>query len=134
MIPYKPPTQRQLRLFGIALTTLLLGVAGLLTWKWQATTAAIVVAIFAVALLVVYSLVPSTREPIYAAFRRLTYPIQWLATGMILAVVYVLLITPIGGLLRLKGITVRKKIHADQDSYWIAVEDATEPSRYFDTF
>jgi len=126
-------SDRQLRYFGASLAALLVALAALAHWKWQSPITGGVLLACAVVLFVVYYAVAATRRPIYRAFRAFTYPIQWFMTAVILAIVYFGIITPIGLMLRLRGIGIRTTGQAKQ-SYWVARQDSSEPSSYFHTY
>lgn len=62
-------------------------------------------------------------------------PIGWLVSRVVLAVVYFLVITPIGVVRRLRGhdpLSLRPAPGAT--SYWIARNDRTDPASYFRQF
>ena len=126
-------TDRQLRYFGLSLAALLIVFAALAHWKWHSPTAAGVLLGIAVTLLIVYYAAAATRRPIYRAFRALTYPIQLLMTAVILAIVYYGMVTPIGLILRLRGMGIRARGEV-QESHWVSVEETSEPTRYFHTY
>lgn len=62
-------------------------------------------------------------------------PIGWLVSRVVLAVVYFLVITPIGMIRRLRGHDPLS-LRADQTatSYWITRNDRTDPASYFRQF
>lgn len=134
MLPITPLDRRQLRYFGIALASLFWVLAVLAVWRWQATGIAGFFAVAGILVAAVYYLRPASQQPIYLWFRRVTYPIQLLVTVVLLAGVYFLLITPIGALLRLRGISVRRKPDPHQPTYWSPLEHSGDVSRYFDTY
>jgi hypothetical protein len=126
-------SDRQLRYFGLSLAALLIAFAAIAHWKWQSPTVAGVLLGLAVVLLVVYYAVSATRRPIYRAFRTLTYPIQFFMTTVILAIVYFGIVTPIGLMLRLRGIGIRARDEV-KESHWVARQETSEPSSYFNTY
>ncbi|MGB7346568.1 MAG: hypothetical protein WBD20_20270 [Pirellulaceae bacterium] len=123
----------QLRYFGLSLCGLIMAFAGLAYWKWQASTASGVLCVASVALAVAYYAVPSSQRRIYQGFTWLTRPFQLFATIVILAIVYFVIVTPIGIVLRLRGRSVAKS-DADAETFWIRCEDVSKSSRYFDTY
>ena len=115
------------------MSALILVFAALAYWKWQSPLAAGILASIAIVMLLVYSFVPSTRRPIYQGFRKITHPIQLIMTAIILGVVYYVILTPIGCLLRFRGIDVRSK-PGDDESYWTPRTESKDPSSYFRTY
>ena len=126
-------SDRQLRYFGLSLAALLMVFAALAHWKWQSPVAGGVLLGFAITLSVVYYAASATRRPIYRAFRTLTYPIQFFMTAVIMAIVYYGIVTPIGLMLRLRGIGIRARDEV-KESHWVAREETREPSSYFHTY
>ena len=126
-------SDRQLRYFGLSLAALFLAFAGLAFWKWQATAVGAILVVIATLLVLVYYLVPSSQRPIYGAFRKVTTPIQIVMTVILLAVVYFLVLTPIGWMLRWSRVNIRRK-SKDYQTFWVKGGKPSELSRYFDTY
>ncbi len=126
-------SDRQLRHFGGSLAAVLLAFAAMAHWKWQSSITAGLLAAVAVGLATVHYAAPASRRPIYNGFRRLTYPIQLVMTIIILGIVYFGILTPIGLLLRLRGVTIRSKGDSTK-SLWAARKESGEPSSYFNTY
>lgn len=133
MLANMEPTDSQLRYFGASLATLFLAFAALCYWKWEAVAIAAMLLGLAILLAGVYYLVPSTRRPIYRGFRIVTYPIQLTVTALVLAIVYFGMLTPIGLLLRMRGVNIRTKRDLGQ-TLWTPKPDSAEPSDYFKTY
>jgi uncharacterized protein YjeT (DUF2065 family) len=138
MFIYQELDSRQLRYFGASLVSLIAIFSGLAYWKWEQTWIAISLAVFAVILGLFYYLIPSTQRTIYNRFRTIVSPIQIIVTAILLAVVYYGVLTPIGLLIRIAGISIRSSQNdADSrhsDTYWSDRSDTPPPSRYFDTY
>ena len=63
------------------------------------------------------------------------YPIGWTVSHLALAVVYYLVVTPIGLLMRLFGRDpMRRKFDPSATTYWQPHESPDEPERYFRQF
>ena len=86
----------QLRYFGTSLVAMLLIFAALFHWRWQIDVIAGLLAVIGATIGVVYYAMPTTQRSIYNGFRKLTYPIQLIASAVILAVVYYAVLAPIG--------------------------------------
>lgn len=99
---------------------LLAGVGGGLLWArlpsaWPALLAWGAGGLCAAALV----LVPAARRPILTAVRRVTAPVGWLVSWLLLAAVYFALVTPLGWALRLAGRDpLRRRYRPDASSYW----------------
>jgi hypothetical protein len=66
---------------------------------------------------------PELLKPIYIVWMRLAFVLGWINTRLLLAIVFYLVITPVGLLLRLFGKDILdKKIVKNNESYWITKE------------
>ena len=62
---------------------------------------------------------PSALKPVYMAWMKLAFILSWINTRLILAIIFYLLFTPIGILMRLFGKDLlEKRIDRNKDSYW----------------
>lgn len=137
MLPPQPLTDRQLRWFGLSLSGLILILGILISWRWQTTIPVVVGSILAAVLSTVFYAVPSSRRPIHRAFSVLVYPIQYVATIVILGIVYFGIVTPIGIFLRLRRYDpLARKGGGDSpvESFWIRREPPPPDDRYFKTY
>jgi hypothetical protein len=111
-----------LRQFGLILGCILVGVFGfLLPWKWQwnafpnwyCTGGGIVIASWAL-------IDAGSMRGLYRAWMRLVMPIGSIVNAVILAIVFFLLITPMGLVLRMMGKdSMRRSLHSSASSYRI---------------
>ena len=86
-------------------------------------------------LFIVYYALRPVRLPIYHAWMILVSPIGWIISHLLLAVVYYLIITPIGLLMRLCGRdSLHRKFEADVETYWIEHRPDSDVSRYVRQF
>lgn len=125
-------TQSQLRWFGLSLAMLLWLVAFGLYWRFRMPWLAVLVMLGGCGLLAVYSLQPQSRRPIILGFRRLVWPIQVVVSTLLLAILFFMVITPIGVAMRLFGRDPLAKSHDRQrESYWEEYPSSRETDRYF---
>jgi len=123
---------RRFALFALpAFCLLLAAIAG---WRFGSATFATVF-IAAGAMSIVLSLfAPGLMRGLLLAWLWVTFPVGWLVAHLVLAVIYFLLITPIGLVMRIVGRDpLRKKFDREADSYWMPRKPADE-SRYFRQF
>jgi hypothetical protein len=73
---------------------------------------------------------PATIRPVYRALIRITFPIGWLVSHLVVAAAYFLVITPIGLVMRLWHDPMRRTFEPSARSYWIDCKPA-ERARYF---
>ena len=67
--------------------------------------------------------VPVILKPIYSVWMKLAYVLAWVNTRIIISLIFFLVITPIGFVMRLiKGDLLSEKFHSDTSSYWTDTE------------
>jgi hypothetical protein len=128
----KNPSARELRFFGILFTLFFALIGGLLWWRYDAPTTALVLWIAAGAVLIGYSAVPSMRRPAYLGWMYAAYPIGWIVSHLILLIVYYLVLSPVGLLNRLfRRDPMQRRWDPTAATYWKPHRPASGPERYF---
>ena len=92
-------------------------------WVWVTLIA------LAAVLLIAAALVPSLLRPVYRGWMRLGEVLGWVNTRVLLTLIFFLVVTPIGLLMRLFGrspIAVKRR----NDSYWLDVEPHSYGDRH----
>jgi hypothetical protein len=75
---------------------------------------------------------PGFIRPMYVVWMALAFPIGWTISHLLLLVVYYLVLTPIGLLMRLVGYDpMNRQFDRAANSYWTQHDPAAEKSRYF---
>ncbi len=135
MNPEKSPTRAQLRVFVIAIVAAFSVIAISVLQRWMAFgTALAVVLVPGLLVVAVACLRPDWFETSYQRWRIVTYPIQWLLTIVVLAIVFVFLLVPIGCIRRiLGGDVLSRKIDRSNKtkSYWNSCETIVDNQRFF---
>jgi hypothetical protein len=133
----KAPSHRQLKQFGIIWLGFFVAV-GAVAWV-KAGSAVLSGALWGLAVFVpvVGWLVPRVMRWVYLGMSYLAWPIGFVISHILLAIVYYLVFTPIGLVMRLFGydpLTRRSDLSAE--SYWClrAKADANQTRRYFRQF
>jgi hypothetical protein len=98
--------------------------------KFQVPGAAVWVWVGGSLLAIAGLVVPAAIKPIYIALVRITYPIGFCVSHLVFAVLYFLILTPVGALLRWFHDPMERKFDPAITSYWVAREEA-ETDRYF---
>ncbi len=131
----KAPSRRELLVFG-ALFALFFGlIGGLIWWKFEAPTVAYVVWSIAAAITIVFYALPPIRKPIYLAWIHLAFPIGWVISHVAMALIYYLVFTPIGLIMRLVGRDpMERRFDRQAASYWVEHDPSGEPGRYLRQF
>lgn len=126
------PSPRELRTFGLAFLVFALIAGGVLWWRlgpgpftWGLWAAGPVVALLG-------WLRPPALRFLYVGLSLLAYPIGIVVGNLLLAVVYYLVITPIGLVFRLIGRdALHRKLDPEASSYWIERKPPASAARYF---
>jgi Saxitoxin biosynthesis operon protein SxtJ len=129
------PERKKLRQFAVLWLCFFLGLA---VWKglWQGQTlVGGLLAAIAVAVGVVGSISPARIRLVFVAATVLAFPIGWVVSHLILAMLFFGVLTPVGLLFRLLGRDpLLLKRRANAESYWLAKPPAAHPRRYFHQF
>ena len=109
-------------------------IGGLVHWRTEAHTVAYVLWVVGAVLVVLYYAVPGLRRPLYLGWMFAVFPIGWTVSHVILGVLYYLVITPVGLVMRLFGRdSMRLRLDPEAKTYWI--ERSSEgKSSYFSQF
>ncbi len=131
----KNPSRRELFIFG-ALFALFFGlIGGLIWWRFQAPTVAYVLWSVAAFITILFYAVRPIRKPIYLAWIHLAFPIGWVISHVAMALIYYLVFTPIGLIMRLFGRDpMERRFDRAAESYWIEHQPSGDPARYFRQF
>lgn len=131
----RDPSPRTLLLFG-PLLALFAGLVGvLLRWRFDLPAAATAVWIAGGGLASLALFVPLLRRPLYLGWVFAAFPVGWVLSHVVLALLYYAVLTPIGLVMRLGGRDVlRRRFDRDADSYWIEYRSRSDTKRYFRQF
>ena len=131
----KNPSRKDLIVFGL-LWLIFLGVFGTLSfYKWHSIYSGLTLWILAIIIPITGLLLPSFMRLVYIGMAYATFPIGFILSYAILALVYYLIVTPIGLAMRLTGYDpMKKKFESEAESYWIKREPRTAINRYFRQF
>jgi hypothetical protein len=128
----KNPTSRELKIFGFLFVLFFAVVGGLVWWQSGSRTAGLIVWAAAGLILLIFLLVAPARRPIYLAWSYALYPIGYVITLVLMGVVFYLVITPTGLLMRLFGRDpLSRKFQPEAKSYWIKRKEDASLDRYF---
>lgn len=118
-------TPKQLRQFGLLVGTILILIGSYWMFYRDIFELARVVLLSIGGFLFVFGLVfPIVLKPIYRAWMALAHVLAYVNTRIIISLIFFLVITPIGFLLRLfKGDILSEKFHSEDTTYW------SEPDR-----
>ncbi|MCP4201754.1 MAG: hypothetical protein GY769_07460 [bacterium] len=129
------PARRDLRWFGLIVLLCFLTIGGLVYWRTESLR--LPVGLWAAGALLsgIYYAVEPLRVPIYRAWMLLVFPIGWTVSHLVLALIYYLLFTPIGLLMRLFGRDpMHRRWNSKTPTYWIDRQETSNLERYFRQF
>ncbi len=130
------PSDRQLRQFaGMVLPLAALIIAALLWLKFDQPTAALVFIGVTVPLCIAGYFRPALVRPVYVAWMVAAYPIGWVISHLVIGVIFFLVVTPIGLVMRLVGRDpLNRKFDLESETYWKPRKSSDDPARYFRQF
>ena len=129
-IPFTPPV-KTLRRFAVLAMVILVGVAG---WQFYRDRPILPAALLVLACVlgVLAWLYPMAVRPIFVGMMVLAFPINWVVTHVMLAVIFYCLFTPIAVLFRLLGRDpLGRRLEPAQDSYWVVKPQPDDVRSYF---
>ena len=126
------PSPRELRWFGLLLVVFAGVVGGLLRWPGDAPAAARVVWGAGAAVGAAYAVIPTLRRYVYLGWVYAVFPIGWVVSHALLALIYYAVFTPIGLILRLFGSDpMERMFDRSAATYWTAHRPERDMRRYF---
>ena len=118
--------------FGVSLATMLLCVASIIWWRWGLTAIASTVAAIGILQGVLYYLAPRFRAIITRGFFIIVWPLSAIVSVILLALLFFLVVTPIGIILRLLGRDPLAKLPSKTaDTYWVNCAANETKESYF---
>jgi len=128
------PTRRDLVVFGLVLPVAVV-LVGFVAGRHGGTTVRSAVWIVGGAVALAYAVVPAVRRPLYVGMSRLTAPIGWVVSHLVLVLVFALVVTPVALLVRLVGRDpLARRADPGVATYWVARQRDPDPRRYFRQF
>lgn len=133
----RKPADRDLRWFAwLFVPVFLAAMAGLAYWKFGAPPwiSAVIFAPAPIAALVAWRR-PQALRGVFVGWMLLLFPLGWTISHAVLAIVYFLVMTPLGLLMRIFGYDpLRRRIEPSAATYWVERPEAPEGGRYFRQF
>lgn len=131
----KNPTPRELRQFGLLWIVFFALIAG---WRWYTGGSletslwiwGVAVAVAALG----FAILPFMRL-VFLGMTYLAFPIGWTVSHIVMALVFFLVLTPIGLIMRLGGRdSLQRRYDRNADSYWHPLPPENDSKRYFRQF
>ena len=132
---YRNPSRRELSWFGLLLFVFFGLVGGLVLWRSGSLTVSATIWSVGGILALVYYAVRPLRLAMFRGWMFAAYPIGFVISHLILGIVFFLVITPIGLVMRLVGRDpMTRKFDRSADSYWTRRNPESRAERYFRQF
>ena len=129
------PSESTLRQFGWMLLVFFGLIGGLVWWRFEAPMVSYGLWSGGALVSASYFAVPGLRRPLYLGWLYAAFPLGWLISHGVMAIVYYGVVTPIGLVSRALGRDVlQQRLDPDASSYWVERSDTAEPERYFEQF
>ena len=131
----KNPSIRELRQFA-ALWLLFFTVMTLILWhRTGAITTALIIWGAALTVSVLGFLFPKLMRWVYLGMSYLAFPMGWVVSHVLLALIFYLLVTPVALVLKMLGHDpLERSTDPSRNSYWVRCQQADTPNRYFRQF
>jgi ABC-type uncharacterized transport system permease subunit len=132
----RDPSPSQLRQFGFVWLGFMTLFGGLAWFRLESPTTALILWVMAVVVPVVGWLVPRFMRLVFVGMSIAAWPIGFVVSHVVLALVYYLVLTPIGLVMRALGYDpMSRRIDRDGGSRWVErAPDQGGPGRYFRQF
>jgi multisubunit Na+/H+ antiporter MnhG subunit len=139
------PSRKQLRQFGAICLAVFVLIAALVFHRHKffgvhisaeaSRSIAITFCVLGIACIFLAAIAPQALRPIYVGLTVATFPIGWIVSHIILAILFFGILTPIGLVMRLIGRdTMQRRFMPNQKTYWEPRETVTDPRQYFRQF
>ncbi len=126
------PSPRDLRWFGLTLFLVALCAGSVISWRTDSWRVGQIIWGAGAGFALLYYLVPGLQQSLYVGWMYVTYPIAWIVSHSILAIIFYLILTPIGILMRFVGRDpLEKQFDSSSRTYWVSRQRVPESARYF---
>jgi len=109
--------KNNLKKFGITIGMVFLLITIFVSIRHQHSI--LTTSIISIIFFILTSVSPVLLKPLYILWMRLAYLLTWINTRLILCIIFYLVFTPIGLVMRLFGVDLLdRKIYPNKESYW----------------
>jgi hypothetical protein len=126
------PSKKELRTFGLCALVFLALVGWIVARRSGSMPAGAAVAGFGLLCAVAAFTVPRALRPVWIVLMVVNYPIGWVVTHMIMAIIFYLVVSPVGVIMRMTGRDPMERAFDRQGkTYWKPRRRDPDASRYF---
>jgi saxitoxin biosynthesis operon SxtJ-like protein len=134
LIQKRYATRGDLKWFGLLMGAFF-GLMGTMSWMRTHHKAAITFWCIGAGLMLAYYLVRSIQRPVFDLWMGISYPIGWVMSAIMMAVIFFLVLTPVGLVMRLLGRDpMCRAFDRAAESYWEPHNPEGDSRRYFQQF
>ncbi len=131
----REPSRKDLFWFGVALPAFFVLVGFIVARRTGSSIIPAGIWALGAALSLVYAVVPRARQPIFVGWSYAAYPVGWAITNLLLTLIFWLVITPIGILVRLfADDPLARRPDDSAESYWTPSERNRDIRSYLQQF
>ena len=135
MLQSSQTTRKELRQFGLLFGVIFTGIGLYQLYNDTAETARLVWWILGVLFFIAGFAAPTALKPIHTIWMKFAFVLGWVNTRIIITLIFFLVVTPIGLIMRAAGKDpMNRKPDPQANTYWIEHEQITDQSRYFRQF
>lgn len=129
------PSKKDLRIFSLAMLAFLAFVGWVVWHKTGSAAAGAGVAALGIAFALLGLAAPRAVRPVFVVLMVINYPIGWVVTHVVMALIFYVVVTPLGVIMRLCGRDpMERRFDPSTKSYWKPRRTETDSSRYFRQF
>jgi saxitoxin biosynthesis operon SxtJ-like protein len=126
------PVSGQLRSFGMLLAIFVPIFGAIVWWRTGRLEHGLTIWIAGGVLTAIYWLVPPIRRPIFVGWMYAAFPIGWTVSHLLMAIIFYVVITPIGMVVRATGRDpLLRTFDRSARTYWVLHKPPGDLSRYF---
>jgi hypothetical protein len=126
------PTKKELRVFGLCALAFSALVGWIVFRRTGSVPAAAAVAGVGVVCAALAFTVPQALRPLWVVLMVVNYPIGWVVTHVVMALIFYLVVTPVGVIMRLTGRDpMERGFDRAAKTYWKPRRMEHDPARYF---
>jgi hypothetical protein len=126
------PTKKELRVFGLCALAFLTLVGWIVFRRTGSIPAGATVAGAGLVCAALALTVPQALRPLWVVLMVVNYPIGWVVTHVVMALIFYLVVTPVGVIMRLTGRDpMERGFDRAAKTYWKPRRMEHDPARYF---
>ncbi|HEV3303942.1 MAG TPA: SxtJ family membrane protein [Planctomycetaceae bacterium] len=126
------PSKKELRTFGLCALAFAALVAWLVFRRTGSVTVGVSIASVGVALALLGLAIPRALRPVWVVLMVVNYPIGWVITHVVMAMIFYLVVTPVGTIMRLTGRDpMERAFDRRAKTYWKTRRSDPDSACYF---